>query len=287
MKRAWRKVLFEKQSYSDNYVDEERFMDQLNTDISQLQTASYRELLLSAAAVVQQFSVVSIFLTVYRSSILGIVTVRRLFVGNWVTLACIFIVNRLTFEPSSSSKPQTAYAAGRILVVFGICLRVSAPILQTLTSSFSDDTIHALSLFLATAHLVFFDYSISQPGLDDAGSLTGSLSLNAAVFTAVMLASRLQDIEMVVGFVLLAIISFSILPEASRRMRRSSYLNHLLLTVFLWIACSVFLYHVDLTLFIVYEWLIFFLWVASPALFLHMHTYKRARHGPWDEATVS
>jgi hypothetical protein len=47
----------------------------------------------------------------------------------------------------------------QITIFFLICLRVVSPVLQTLTSSYSNDTIDALVIIFSTIHLVFYDYA--------------------------------------------------------------------------------------------------------------------------------
>lgn len=42
---------------------------------------------------------------------------------------------------------------------FLVCLRIVSPVLQTLTSSYSNDTIDALVIIFSTIHLVFYDYA--------------------------------------------------------------------------------------------------------------------------------
>lgn len=48
--------------------------------------------------------------------------------------------------------------AMQIAGFFLICLRIVSPVLQTLTSSYSNDTIDALVIVFSTIHLVFYDY---------------------------------------------------------------------------------------------------------------------------------
>ena len=66
-KRQWKRVLYERQPYRDNYTDPVKFLDQLdlvthcrNKDIS------YFSVFTSASAVAQQFTVVASFLVVYK-----------------------------------------------------------------------------------------------------------------------------------------------------------------------------------------------------------------------------
>ena len=81
----------------------------------------------------------------------------------------VYVVHRLA-DPSSSSNTESIKlnlpAAGNIIssslktiaILFGILLGLS-PVLRTLTTSISNDTIWALSVFLLLFHLLFHDYS--------------------------------------------------------------------------------------------------------------------------------
>lgn len=51
------------------------------------------------------------------------------------------------------------------------------------------------------------------------GSFSGTISLNAAIFTAVLLGSRLQSNEHVFAFVLLAIEIFAMFPIFQREVK--------------------------------------------------------------------
>jgi hypothetical protein len=77
----------------------------------------------------------------------------------------------------------------RWLGLFGAFLRVLSPVLRTLIVSWSDDTIYALTVILSASHVIFHDYSWrSDPSVTPL--FRGTVSLNAAMFAAVLLASR-------------------------------------------------------------------------------------------------
>lgn len=61
---------------------------------------------------------------------------------------------------------------------------------QTLTRSISSDTIVASTAYLLLLHLYLHDYNFVNSVTD---TLTGSLSLGAAVFASVLLASRMRS----------------------------------------------------------------------------------------------
>jgi phosphatidylinositol glycan class C protein len=292
-RKSWRKVLYEKQSYPDNYIDHEKFLDQLNVvnnNSSNLAAnsgykVSYWGLVKSTTVVAHQFTVVVIFLSVYKYIVAGKITKYQLFMVDLSSLLILLITTRL-MDHVYFQVPRSPVDSARRIFIAGVVLRVSAPILQTLTSSFSSNTVHALALILSTFHLITFDYNLS--GNDEyVGNLATTMSLNAAVFTAVLLASRLKDIDLVVAFILLASIIFAILPGFGRFIKMKSAQYHLSLTILLYVLASGMLFHLNSTLFVTYELLIVFLWFLCPWWFqLLTAKYKKSLRGPWEEAIV-
>lgn len=283
-KIPWRKILYEKQPYADNHIDHTKFLDQLNTSTADQQPVSHVQLMINASAIAQQLTVVATFFTIYLLIVARPerISMRQLLLVDFVSLIIGTFVN--TFLDDSDRK-STVLESIRLIFIFAVCLRVSAPVLQTLTSSFSDDTIHALALMLAAAHLIFYDYSFIHR--EESTYVSSALSLNAAMLTAVLLASRLQDIEMVVAFVLLAVICFSLFPTTARLVKRFSISYHLVLTILQWLLAGSLLANLDLTLFALYEFIVIFLWLVCPLWLKHMHAFKKSLKGPWDEATLN
>lgn len=162
------------------------------------------------------------------------------------------------------------------ICLFAICIRIAAPILQTLTSSFSEDTIHALSITFSILHLLLHDYSLihSQTEVITSGSFSGSLSLNAAMFTAVLLASRLSNMEKVVVFILLAILCFSLYQPVAKIVYLRSRALFLASTILLAIIASILLWFLDKTLFTAYLIVVNFTWFVSPLALTHMTSRK-------------
>jgi phosphatidylinositol N-acetylglucosaminyltransferase subunit C len=116
---------------------------------------------------------------------------------------------------------------------------------------------------------------------------TGNVSLNAAMFTAVLLASRLHKIELVTAFISLAIISFSFLPRTLKLIKRQSLQLHLLVTLLMWGTAAGLLSHLDRTLHVIYQISIGFVWLICPLwLSLLSQTNKKKLRGPWDIAEL-
>lgn len=64
-----------------------------------------------------------------------------------------------------------------------------SPILKTLTESISTDTVYAMVTIMMLMHVIFFDYGI------ESAIVSPPISLNASLFAAVCLASRLSAIS--------------------------------------------------------------------------------------------
>jgi len=168
-------------------------------------------------------------------------------------------------------------------MIFGICLRVAAPVLKTLTSSYSSDTIHALAIIFSSVHLVFYDYAFIDNNTMD---FSGTLSLNAAMFTAVLLASRLENVDVVAAFVFLAVILFSFMPLSVRLIKLHSPQFHVLTCILLWLVATIMLIVLDSTLFTVYQVLVALVWFICPLWYLYFQRYKKSLKGPWDIAIL-
>ena len=256
--------MYEKQHYRDNYVDPVKFLEQLkverydNTDAS---TMLYSTVVLESSVIVQQFSVVSIFLTIYKYSALENSLIVEIAALDFVLLFLGCVVHLFMLERGSFQVRDVAKNA----LIFGVLLRITSPVMQALTSSYSSDTIHALAFFFSTIHLVFHDYAYTNCESD---KFSGILSLNAAIFTAIILASRLDDLETVVGLMILAVICFSLFPSTARLIKQRSSLFQILLICVLWSIESCLLYNLDKTLFAAYELLVVFLWFLGKSTFM-------------------
>ena len=278
-KKQWKRILYENQLFPDNFIDHQRFLDQLDVSTND-QHMTDLSVLHSASVIAQQLSVVAVFLATYKYIIVYDTALYHLVSFDFVLLLIGHVFNR-ALDTNMLSQPTLPQFL-RDIFLFGVCLRVAAPALQTLTSSFSGNTIHALAIVISSVHLVFYDYSYIHDSEVDAFS--GTLSLNASMFTAVLLASRLKNIEMVFSFMLLAVICFSFYPSVARLMYQRSLALHLAVTLSQWGLASGLLFFLDFALFAVFQFLIIFVWIICPLWLQQMQRYKKTFRGPWDIA---
>ncbi|KAK9812775.1 hypothetical protein WJX72_003471 [[Myrmecia] bisecta] len=182
---AWRKVLYEKQPYPDNHTDAS-FLAALVVN-ARVPRRDYWQIVRDSSVVVQQVSTVAaaVAVSVHLYEDLVDVHALLLMIIGVTLLGCLLCLAAGRQLPGGSLRRACRQCA---LLTTGVYLM--SPLLQTLTLSISSDTIVALSCCLLAIHLFFHDYNFVH-GVTD--SLTGSLSLGAAVFASVLIASRLQS----------------------------------------------------------------------------------------------
>ena len=185
-----------------------------------------------------------------------------------VALVAVFIL--YNSQTPSDQKMQSISAKGkrkRMLVrvsdaiILAAILRFLASVLRTLTASYSSDTVNALAIGGMVVHLLACDYSyalgISTKGSDGDGGdeqwgstrrlhtgrptfSGGTVSLNAALFSTTLLASRLPTNAMSYAFISSAVVLFAFYPAArhaiaARQSQSSKYVVGLCCSIrFVW-----------------------------------------------------
>lgn len=91
-----------------------------------------------------------------------------------------------------------------------------SPILKTLTETISTDTIYAMVTIMMLVHLTFYDYGAK------AAIVSTPVALNAAIFGAVCLASRLSTTYHAFAFLIFASDIFVLSSILRRRIRETS-----------------------------------------------------------------
>ncbi|KAI0487480.1 phosphatidylinositol N-acetylglucosaminyltransferase-domain-containing protein [Xylaria cf. heliscus] len=113
------------------------------------------------------------------------------------------------------------------VLIYSTLLGLS-PILKSLTRSTSSDSIWAMSFWLLTINIFFYDYS-GGVGV----KFPASLSTNAALMASTVLASRLPSTGQVFSLTLFSIEVFGLFPVFRRYARHQSWRYHVALSVML------------------------------------------------------
>ena len=274
--RPWRKILYERQNYPDNYTAES-FLDHLDTSVKNT-SMSLTEMADNSSIVALQITILALFLTIFKYiekksiTLLGIAAID----GIIICIGGIYQIYIGLFKQSVADSLQ-------IFFLFTSCLIIATPVVQSLTLHYSHRTINALTVLFSFLHLFFHDYlfinSISN-------QFSGNLSINSSVFISILLASRIDNMHVVIFFLLFAVICFILFPECSRFVKQYSLIHHYVICLTLYLITTVLLLHLNKTILIIYQVIIFAVTAVCPLLLRYMQVYKRPLRGHWDVAPI-
>ncbi|RHZ61255.1 hypothetical protein Glove_349g102 [Diversispora epigaea] len=281
-KAPWRKLLWIKQDYPDNYVDK-TFLGELQENVN-VRTYDYWTVVKESTVISQHISSIMIFIAVFIYLYLEILSGPIL-----ITSGTVFTIIGYIFWDKSISKTDPSYEYKRWRTAKGFALFFAAllglsPILKTLTRTISDDTIWALTVILFLANMLFHDY-----GSDNRTNIKfpGSLSTNAAIFASVLLASRFPphtSNSLVSGLMSFAVEWFALFPIFRRYIKSLSSKFNIALTFLLFILAAILFMNISKAIVIIYILMITFITFVCPFWLIWIQKYKKEIHGPWDEA---
>ncbi|KAG7487727.1 hypothetical protein MATL_G00026510 [Megalops atlanticus] len=270
----WRKVLYERQPFPDNYVDR-RFLEELRRNV-RVRHYRYWGVVREAGLVAQQLSCVAAFLTLW-----WYMDQSQLSPSTLLMAGLLFaLLGYGLYEALGASRGggRTRLADLQSAAIFLAFTFGFSPVLKTLTESVSTDTVYAMSAMMLLAHLVSFPYAQPSP--------PGSLSLNAALFASVCLASRLPGALHTFAMLTCALLVFALWPCLLHRLRDRAPWG------FPWAAALVSLGSVAglaslspggaLLLAVA----LLTLTLLCPLLLVRLQRHKDNIHGPWDEAEI-
>ncbi|BBM97904.1 phosphatidylinositol N-acetylglucosaminyltransferase subunit C [Marchantia polymorpha subsp. ruderalis] len=329
----WRKVLYGgvQGEHEDNHTV---YMDDEDEDAGgdeeqyvflkeKVENANFRERSLwivvrDSVAVSQHACVVGLVGTVWTHALNGDLDAWTLLRLDALVLVLGFATLLLTHDsivPASLGRHAFNFA------MFVIGLYILAPIFQTLTRSFSSDSIWASTICLLLVHLLFHDYtyttvetapfeasdevvtslaSPTTPRSPDRSESTlatrrlaspitfsANVSLNASIIASVLIASRLSHSLLVFAVMLFSLEFFLLFPRVAHQMRRRSVHLHLVFSCLLIALTLLLIYAVNFLVLAFFVIVLLFITVVSPYELIRIQKYKHEINGPWDEAKLS
>eukprot|EP00158_Paraphelidium_tribonemae_P003206 Partr_v1_DN25954_c0_g1_i8_m68552 putative phosphatidylinositol glycan anchor biosynthesis, class C len=276
----WRKLLYVKQDFPDNHVDE-TFLEEMVKNAN-VRWYDYWTLVRDSAVITQHMSTIVIFTAVFVQVYDSTLSIHALIlVANALTLLG-YVFWEMVLSKALSLPRYTRVKTLKGTILFFTTLLGLSPILKTLTQDTSDDTIWALTFCFFFINMLFHDYSSTHPDI----KYTGSLSTNAAIFSSVLLASRLNSNTEVFGLMMFAIDMFALFPIFRRAVRNFSPALTIALSVLLVSVTIVVLLGTSLALVTIYAFLNLFITFACPFWLIWIQRYKNEIRGPWDEAKL-
>ncbi|KAG5463994.1 hypothetical protein LSCM1_00173 [Leishmania martiniquensis] len=300
---SWRKVLYERQPFEDNYVDPQQFLEELshNKDIKNYE---YANVVINTLAITQEISIVVLFchafMCVFTNAIgkYSLVWIDALSV--LASLVCYVIyqchqdackataerpVSLCTRCPPPQRPPSRwlfhAWNFGRQVISLVTMLTLLSPILSTLTVTYSNDTIVTLSILTMSLHVLLTDYSYLNAYTE---RFDPNLSVNMAICCVTLMASRISNPLASGALICFGIMCFSLSPIVRHLIKLNSFTAHVAITfglVGLAIGC---LTQIPI-LAILYTVAVLMISFGIPWLFVRMHSSVKTQiNGPWDEA---
>lgn len=290
--QPWKKLLYLKQPYPDNYIDES-FLLQLKRNTT-VKKYSYWKLVSDFSLIVLHISSLAIVVLFFT----GIYTEK--WDPTWGTVvSCTFTALAFTFEqyitkyatlavkplqidsgPYESTNQSPSIKSFFVMILI---ILVISPVLKSLTKSTSSDSIWALSFILCIASTMLHDYAMDT-SVDQYRPI---LSTNISLSNAIVLASRLSSTVQVFCFILFAIQFNVFVPLFDFSIRKyliSRTLHNVLVS-----SLVLILYYSIVVLFdykILLYWILIHVGIAFvlPVYFLFLQKYKNELQGPWDIA---
>ncbi|KAG5490043.1 hypothetical protein JKF63_00162 [Porcisia hertigi] len=299
----WRKVLYERQPFEDNYVDPQQFLEQLSQN-KDIKSYKYASVVINTLPITQEISIVVLFcnafMCVFTNSIgkYSLVCIDVLSVLAALVCYVFYQCHQDDFKATAkrSASPSTrglppsrppsrwlfhAWNFARQVVSLVTMLTVLSPILSTLTVTYSDDTIMTLSILTMSLHVLLSDYSYLNAYTR---RFDPNLSVNMAICCVVLMASRISSPLASGALICFGIMCFSLSPIVRHLIKHYSATSHITITFALVVVAIVCLIQIPILAFL-YTVTVLMISFGIPWLFVRLHSsVKNQINGPWDEA---
>ena len=200
----WQKKLYIKQTFDDNYVDDSFLMEMEKN--KNLKKVEYSTLVLQSCSISIHLSLVLIFIAVYIHLLFE--SLKALDSVIFTLLFTLFGYAVFDFYlkqiPNSARIRNLKSSIILIMLLLGL-----SPMLKTLTKDIASDSLWAFTSFMFLANIAFHDYSST---ISITVRFPDSLSVNAAIFASVLMASRLNSNLQVFALMLLSVELFALFP---------------------------------------------------------------------------
>uniref|UniRef100_A0A7E4VXG0 Phosphatidylinositol N-acetylglucosaminyltransferase subunit C n=1 Tax=Panagrellus redivivus TaxID=6233 RepID=A0A7E4VXG0_PANRE len=275
----WRKILYEDQGYPDNYYDKGEFLRGLQRNVTVVHY-TITEAITGAAYLMSQMNVVVLYVLLFelvQHTVISFDVLLTLTIGCSVFCFCCYFA--LDFDNFFVKETLLDHFQTLVLILslgYGF-----TPVIRTLTTAVSTDSIYIMTWMLFLLSLVFHDYGMDAP------IVSSAYSLNLALAGSICLVSRLDSDREAFCFLALALCGFSFWPTLrNRAAEKSSTIMAWLLTLILTPTSILGVWVISPPLAVLQMLLQFIILLVCPFMLIRMQTLKSTIHGPWDEAIL-
>ncbi|PAV74307.1 hypothetical protein WR25_23556 [Diploscapter pachys] len=181
--RTWRKILYERQPYPDSYSGgEDVFLNQLRKNVSVVKY-EFSQAVYGATIFLLHLNLLVLFFMLFVHANDGFVSDFTLLSSLFVTVVLCYLFYQFDLCTTKWSPKNDIYTT-LTLTLFGYAL---TPIIRTLTSTISTDTIYAMSILSTILSCMFHDYGVKAP------IVSFPVSVSSGLCAAIFLISRLES----------------------------------------------------------------------------------------------
>ncbi|KAH8868923.1 Phosphatidylinositol N-acetylglucosaminyltransferase subunit C [Schistosoma japonicum] len=220
--RKWNNCLYNNRGLPDNYVDSD-FLSELKENLVFLPRLQARSVIIAAGSIYQQLCCLSLFVVIYFYLLFDWISPKYLNSCLLFLIAAgyaMFWLMKEVNEREFHKVPSLISVISEIksgVVFFTFCFLL-APILHSLLSSVSTDSIYAMCFFFLVVYWTCFDYRTHWKGHPrKPGSNT--ISLSSALLAALCLASRLPGPYHTFALLSTVVTLLALWPTLTRRFR--------------------------------------------------------------------
>jgi len=274
--RKWKKVLYERQPFEDNYLDSTFLESLISTE--QSHDLKYQNLLPKSLEVSLAVSQVCAFMILLEARVsqkiqtpllLGITTLSSL-IG-----AFLYIV----INPKILKLHSILSNLKSACIIVGLIFLLS-PVLKTFNSNYASDTIYAMSFGLVLFHLITKDYGfIFEKSTNDINIDNSTLAI---FFLSVLLGSRCDNSTQVFVMWMINLMLFVFLKYLLKAIRSYSTKAYSCIVVFVIIGLALPITEISKIVLIVYVAGNLFITLICPFWLIWLYQYKNVIQGPWD-----
>lgn len=270
----WRKLLYIRQPYPDNYTDSS-FLSQLKRNTTVQRHSFYK--------LTTDFSLISLHLNVLAITHIVFIGIYSLSWNPTIpvslsSLGTALLYTAYTLTTTSTQRFFTnAIRSSLVITIFTLTL---SPVLKSLSESTSSDSIWSLSVWLTIMNIMTTDYHF-----DLHHKFNPIFATNMLLADVTVLASRLDSSTAVFCFVLFAVQIHGLFPIWQTWMRQTHPKTHWPIYTLVAIVVCAFIFNIlGSQVLLVWVFIQICVVLGCPIYFIVLQKYKDELKGPWDPA---
>ncbi|EKX74280.1 hypothetical protein BEWA_043210 [Theileria equi strain WA] len=218
-KSTWRRVMYKDQKFPANYIDDD-FLKGL--DANGYNVYSMNDICPKTLHVIDHVSTMILMGKVYFSMNKGTIQLRFIIISivvSMLMLSILMVLNKISWMESIRQI--------RMMLIIYLTIQLFQPVLQTLISPFSDDTVHALAFLVSVINIITQDYDLTHVREEYMRDVD-VIPLNCLVLISIVLSSRFANSKQASAYLQLFLLyvnhfnshivgrTFSLLPQIKR-----------------------------------------------------------------------